>query len=183
MARKSWPQKPVDDLRHTRMDSPLGPILLAADESGLRVISFLSGTKPVRPAYGWIKESGPFREAVAQLRAYFARELQLFTLPLSPLGTPFQHLVWDGLRNIPYGTTLSYGELARRIGHPGSARAVGAANGRNPLPIVVPCHRVIGQSGQLTGYAGGLPIKQALLELEGISQPVQETLPLMFPSG
>ena len=105
-------------------------------------------------------------DAAEQLASYFAGELREFTLPLRPSGTPFELTVWDGLCRIAYGETTSYGELAGRVGRPGAARAVGRANGRNPLPIVVPCHRVIGADGTLTGYAGGLSVKRALLDLE-----------------
>ena len=105
--------------------------------------------------------------AATQLHDYFAGHRRDFDLPLSARGTQFQRRVWDELRRIPFGRTLSYGELARRIGNASASRAVGAANGRNPLPIVVPCHRVIGSSGALTGFAGGLPIKRFLLRLEG----------------
>ena len=159
------------ETRHTQMNTPLGPLLIAGGDLGLRALSFLSGSNPVHPASEWIADASPVREAMAQLDAYFAGELRTFSLPLEPQGTPFQHRVWAALREIPYGQTRSYGELALSLGRQGAARAVGAANGSNPLPIVVPCHRVIGQNGALTGYAGGLPIKKALLELEGISLP------------
>jgi len=155
-------------IRFAHLDTLLGPLLIAGTDHGLQVISFLSGARPVEPKAHWIADSHPFREAKSQLRAYFGGELREFSLPLDPQGTPFQHRVWRALRAIPFGQTQTYGELARGIGRPTAARAVGAANGRNPLPILVPCHRVIGQSGRLTGYAGGLKIKQALLELEGI---------------
>ncbi len=104
--------------------------------------------------------------ATRQLREYFAGERREFELPLDPRGSEFQKRVWSALRNIPYGTTISYGELAHRVGQPTAARAVGAANGRNPIPIVIPCHRVIGKDGSLTGFGGGLPLKERLLELE-----------------
>ena len=104
--------------------------------------------------------------AAAQLRAYFAGELHDFDLPLGGEGTAFQRIVWRALTTIPYGATRSYGEVARAIGRPSASRAVGAANGKNPIPIIVPCHRVIGASGELTGYAGGMTIKKQLLELE-----------------
>jgi methylated-DNA-[protein]-cysteine S-methyltransferase len=106
------------------------------------------------------------RETVRQLRAYFAGELETFELDLAPEGTPFQQKVWSELLNIPFGETISYGELARRIGNPNASRAVGLANGSNPIPIIIPCHRVIGSNGKLTGYGGGLPIKEKLLALE-----------------
>ena len=109
----------------------------------------------------------PFPEAEAQLRAYFAGELERFELPLAPRGTAFQRSVWDALAEIPYGSTTTYSELAVRIGRPSACRAVGAANGRNPLPVIVPCHRVVGAAGGLTGYGGGLGRKQLLLALEG----------------
>ena len=105
-------------------------------------------------------------ETIRQLEAYFAGELESFTLPLAPHGTPFQMEVWRRLCDIPYGQTISYGEMARRIGNPKASRAVGLANGSNPIPIVIPCHRVIGSNGKLTGYGGGLPIKEKLLALE-----------------
>jgi methylated-DNA-[protein]-cysteine S-methyltransferase len=105
-------------------------------------------------------------EVIRQLQAYFAGELENFDLAVSPQGTPFQQKVWSELQRIPYGETLSYGELARRIGNPKACRAVGLANGSNPISIVIPCHRVIGSNGKLTGYGGGLPIKEKLLALE-----------------
>ena len=103
---------------------------------------------------------------IQQLRAYFARELETFDLRLAPEGTPFQQSVWNELCGIPYGETISYGELAKRVGNPKASRAVGAANGQNPIPIIIPCHRVIGSDGKLTGFGGGLPIKEKLLALE-----------------
>ena len=157
---------PAPALLYTTVESPLGPILLAGTETGLRIVSFLSGDDPISPEGAWREEPNAFAEAVRQIRAYFARELRSFTLALEPYGTPFQLAVWEALRAIPYGKTLSYGELARRIGKPAAVRAVGAANGRNPLPLVVPCHRVIGADGSLTGYHGGLAIKERLLALE-----------------
>jgi methylated-DNA-[protein]-cysteine S-methyltransferase len=151
---------------YTTLDTSLGPVLLAGDEAGLRHVSFLAGSRPVAPAPDWIADGRPLAGAVEQLRAYFAGALRRFELPLAPRGTAFQQRVWQALRGIPYGETRSYGELARGIGRPSASRAVGAANGRNPLPIVVPCHRVIGSDGSLTGFAGGVHLKQALLELE-----------------
>lgn len=153
-------------LNYTQMESPVGPLLLTADESGLREILFVNGRHPVRPDPSWKKDTSPFTEALRQLRSYFAGKLEIFDLPLSPQGTPFQLEVWRRLCEIPYGETISYGELARRIGNPNASRAVGLANGSNPIPIVIPCHRVIGSNGKLTGYGGGLPIKEKLLALE-----------------
>ena len=144
----------------------VGRLRLAGDEKGLRGISFQDGFHPVRLAEGWRRTEEPFREAIAQLDAYFAGRLQRFDLPLAPEGTPFQREVWSTLRAIPYGETVSYGELARQLGRPAASRAVGAANGRNPIPIVIPCHRVVGADGSLTGFGGGLAIKRRLLELE-----------------
>ena len=111
-------------------------------------------------------DAAPFAEAEAQLHAYFAGELERFELPLAPRGTAFQRSVWDALREIPYGRTTTYSELAASIGRPSACRAVGAANGRNPLPVIVPCHRVLGAAGALTGYGGGLERKRDLLAFE-----------------
>lgn len=151
---------------YTRMESPVGPLLLAADNSGLREILFVNGRHAAKPDPAWREDATPLAETMRQLRAYFAGELQEFDLPLAPQGTEFQLKVWKRLCEIPYGATISYGELARRIGNPNASRAVGLANGSNPIPIIIPCHRVIGSNGKLTGYGGGLPIKEKLLELE-----------------
>lgn len=169
----------MDAMHYATLDSPLGPVLVAADDAGLRHISFLAGTAALEPAPDWRREAaprpGPLAEALRQLRAYFAGALQRFELPLAPRGTAFQQVVWRALREIPYGETIAYGELARRIGRPSASRAVGAANGRNPLPIVVPCHRVIGSTGRLTGFAGGLHLKEGLLDLErGRAAPARQ---------
>jgi len=153
-------------LHYAYTRSPLGPILVAGDGEGLRHVSFEAGTCPRHPEPDWRPSDGPLRDAVAQLGAYFAGDLRAFDLRLAPHGTPFQRAVWDVLRQIPYGETISYGELARRIGDPRAARAVGAANGQNPLPVVIPCHRVIGGDGRLTGFRGGLHLKRSLLALE-----------------
>lgn len=160
----------MEALHYTTVDSPLGPVLVAADAAGLRHIAFQRGTRAVQPPPEWQPDDGPacppLAEAVRQLHAYFAGDLRTFDLPLAPRGTPFQQRVWEALCTIPYGETISYGQLAGRIGRPTASRAVGAANGRNPLPIVVPCHRVIGSSGELTGFGGGLHLKEGLLALE-----------------
>jgi methylated-DNA-[protein]-cysteine S-methyltransferase len=148
------------------IDSPVGRLLLAGDGESLIQVCFQSGPRPQQPAVDWIDDAKPFRAAIAQLGEYFAGERRRFELPLAPRGTEFQRRVWRALTEIPYGKTLSYGELARRIGKPSAPRAVGLANGANPLPIVVPCHRVIGADGSLTGFGGGLPIKRKLLALE-----------------
>jgi len=150
---------------HTRMESPLGRLLLIAEDAGLREIRFENSKHPAAQPEGH-EDVKPFHEIIRQLRAYFAGELEAFDLPLAPEGTPFQLKVWRKLLQIPYGETISYGELARRLGNPNASRAVGVANGSNPIPIVIPCHRVIGSNGKLTGYGGGLPIKEKLLALE-----------------
>jgi methylated-DNA-[protein]-cysteine S-methyltransferase len=144
---------------HT-VDTPIGRLLLIADAGGLSRVEF--GAPTARRS-----SAPPFPEAEAQLRAYFAGELERFELPLAPGGTAFQRTVWDALAGVPYGSTTSYSELAVRIGRPSACRAVGAANGRNPLPVIVPCHRVVGAAGELTGYGGGLERKRLLLALEG----------------
>jgi len=147
-------------------DSPVGRLLLAMDGQGLRHIAFESGRYPTPVEPDWEPGRGALHDVRAQLAAYFAGKLNVFELPLAPRGTEFQQQVWQELQRIPYGRTTSYGEIARRLGDPAATRAVGAANGRNPLPIVVPCHRVIGADGSLTGFGGGLPTKRFLLDLE-----------------
>lgn len=149
---------------YTNTDSPVGRLLLAGDEEGLRLISFPTEARTLET--GWRRNADAFKTTIQQLEAYFAGELTEFSVNIAPRGTSFQRLVWDALQQIPYGQTVSYGELARTIGRPTASRAVGAANGSNPLPIVVPCHRVIGSTGKLTGFGGGLDIKAALLALE-----------------
>ena len=148
------------------MESPLGPLTLAADEQGLRQINFPQNGRPAPADLEWHEDPTALDEPIRQLRAYFAGELEGFDVSLAPEGTPFQQKVWRELCAIPYGETISYGELARRIGNPNASRAVGLANGSNPIPIIIPCHRVIGSNGKLTGYGGGLPIKEKLLALE-----------------
>lgn len=164
-------------MKYTHIDSPLGELLLAGDDDALHLISFPSGKGRRRPERDWVEDPKPFRAAARQLGEYFAGTRERFDLALAPAGTEFQRAVWQGLRKIPYGKTWSYAELAQRIGRPRAMRAVGAANGANPLPIVVPCHRVIGADGSLTGFGGGLPAKRLLLELEGALDSVaQRTL-------
>jgi methylated-DNA-[protein]-cysteine S-methyltransferase len=152
-------------MNYTYLDTPLGRLLVAGDDAGLHLISF--DTQQSRPEPDWVEDADALAEAARQLDAYFAGRLEEFDLELAPEGTPFQREVWQELERIPYGTTISYGELAERIGKPSAVRAVGTANGANPLPIVIPCHRVIGADGSLTGYGGGLEKKEALLSLEG----------------
>jgi methylated-DNA-[protein]-cysteine S-methyltransferase len=151
---------------YCEIDSPVGPLLLVADETGLRQVNFSNGRHPAKPDPSWRKDDKPLKDTFRQLKSYFAGTLYEFDLPLSPEGTRFQLAVWKRLCAIPYGETISYGELARRIGNPKASRAVGLANGSNPIPIIIPCHRVIGSNGKLTGYGGGLPIKEKLLALE-----------------
>jgi methylated-DNA-[protein]-cysteine S-methyltransferase len=150
---------------YASMPSPIGELLLVGAEESLREIRFLD-VFPQTPDVAWRRDERALREARRQLEAYFAGELREFDLTLDPRGTEFQRRVWSELERIPWGETISYGELARRIGRPDASRAVGAANGRNPIPIVIPCHRVIGADGSLTGYGGGLPIKRKLLSIE-----------------
>ena len=152
---------------HTIVASPLGRILLTADEDGLTGINFQDAEGAKRPQRDSVQAAAPFAAAIDQIDAYFRGERKDFDLPLSSAGTAFQRRVWMTLRKIPYGRTITYGELAKRVGKPTASRAVGAANGRNPLPIVVPCHRVIGSDGRLTGYYGGTHLKEFLLKLEG----------------
>jgi methylated-DNA-[protein]-cysteine S-methyltransferase len=153
-------------LCYTQIDSPVGPLLLVGDGSGLRKLEFVKGRREVKADPAWREDARPLREAIRQLRDYFAGTLEKFDLPLAPEGTSFQRAVWKLLCEIPYGETISYGELARRVGNPKASRAVGLANGSNPIAIVIPCHRVIGSNGKLTGYGGGLPLKEKLLALE-----------------
>jgi methylated-DNA-[protein]-cysteine S-methyltransferase len=148
------------------MKSPIGPLMLAGDERGLGMVHFMTGRRPKSPQRDWTEDKAPFKEAIRQLEAYFDGKLKDFELPLILDGTSFQLLVWNNLRKIPYGETISYGQLAKRIGRPDAARAVGLANGSNPIPIIIPCHRVIGSNGDLTGFGGGLPVKKKLLALE-----------------
>ncbi len=156
----------TEALHYDDMPSPVGPLRLVVDAHGLRQIAFVQERHPkTLPAHA-TRSPAAVAPARIQLEQYFAGDRQQFELPLHPLGTPFQLTVWQALAQIPYGETTSYGELAQRIGQARAVRAVGAANGRNPLPIVLPCHRVIGSNGQLTGFGGGLPTKRFLLSLE-----------------
>jgi methylated-DNA-[protein]-cysteine S-methyltransferase len=156
------------------LPSPIGPLYVESDGDALTAL-YTNGHRRHDSAGS---DLGPFAAVAEQLDAYFAGELTAFELPLAAQGSEFEHRVWDALCEIPYGETVSYGTIAARIGEPGAARAVGRANGRNPISIIVPCHRVIGADGSLTGYGGGLPTKRALLDLErgvgslyGVPQP------------
>ena len=153
-------------MRYTTVDSPIGELLLVGDEQGLRGLYMETRRHPPRLEPGWRHDPASFAAATAQLEEYFAGERTEFELPLAPAGTPFQQRVWAMLREIPFGETTTYGALAERLGSPRVVRAVGMANGRNPISIVVPCHRVIGAGGALVGYGGGLERKRALLAHE-----------------
>ena len=149
------------------IDSPVGALLLVGTQHALTRVHFQAGPRRLQPRPEWQHAAEPFVQARAQLMEYFCGARRRFELPLAPEGTAFQLAVWRQLGTIPYGETLSYAQLARRLGLEKGARAVGLANGANPLPIIVPCHRVIGADGTLTGFGGGLPIKRSLLALEG----------------
>jgi len=150
--------------------TPVGNLLVAGDDSGLKHVSFSKShfsSSTVEPEAHWERNERKLRDPIRQLRAYFAGKLQQFDLRLAAEGTEFQSRVWDALCRVPYGSTASYGEIARNVGKPAASRAVGLANGRNPIAIIVPCHRIIGSNGRLVGYGGGLDYKQLLLRLEG----------------
>ncbi|HEX7151988.1 MAG TPA: methylated-DNA--[protein]-cysteine S-methyltransferase [Thermoanaerobaculia bacterium] len=148
-------------MHYAYADTPIGMLLVAGDADSVAAIQF----RP-EPRDEWTRDDDLFRDVLAQLDEYFAGRRRTFELPLAPKGTPFQLAVWNALQTIPYGETRSYSEIARAIGKPDTVRAVGAANGANPLPIVVPCHRVIGANGALTGFGGGIETKRYLLQLE-----------------
>lgn len=153
-------------------DTPVGKLLIAGDESGLRHVSFEKthfSAPSTTPAGDWEFNAKPFREVVRQLKAYFSGKLRTFDLPLAAEGTDFQQCVWKALCEVPYGETASYGDIAKSVGNPAASRAVGLANGRNPISIIVPCHRIIGSSGKLVGYGGGLHHKLTLLKLEAVT--------------
>lgn len=151
---------------HAWMPSPLGRLLLVGGGERLLRINLCDSDAPEDPPAGSVQDERSFEDAVAQLREYFDGRRRRFDLALAPEGTPFQREVWEALQRIPYGATASYRQLAETIGRPAAVRAVGAANGRNPLPIVIPCHRVIGSDGTLTGYRGGVRFKESLLGIE-----------------
>jgi methylated-DNA-[protein]-cysteine S-methyltransferase len=164
-------REPDTNLTYGYFDSPVGPLLVAGDGGRLRRIGFPTEHRTQRPPADWRRDDSLFAEAFRQLDAYFAGELTRFDLPLRFAGTAFQNKVWTALCRIPFGETISYGALASRIGKPTASRAVGGANGANPLPIVVPCHRVIGSDKSLTGFGGGIEIKRYLLALEERRSP------------
>jgi methylated-DNA-[protein]-cysteine S-methyltransferase len=158
----------MSDLATTTVTSPLGTIAVGATRAGLVLVGLGAPEPPARTAAA---AAGLLDEARRQLLAYFAGELREFALPLAPGGTAFQRRVWAEVARVPYGATTTYGEIARRLGHRGSGRAVGAAVGRNPIAIIVPCHRVVGAGGRLTGYAAGLDRKRFLLSVERPRDP------------
>jgi len=151
---------------YTQMESPLGPLLLTSDGHALTMLAMHDQKKGAQIQPEWRRDNGPFSDALEQLQAYFAGELTTFDLPLAPAGTAFQRRVWDALLTVSYGKTASYGDIARLIESPKACRAVGLANGQNPISIIIPCHRIIGANGKLTGYGGGLDRKQWLLDHE-----------------
>ncbi len=146
--------------------TPIGTLLLASDGEYLQLLGFPTGAMKRRHGSDWEKNDEPFKTVIKQLDEYFDGSRQDFDLPLRPQGTEFQRRVWQALQQIPYGGTWSYGELAKYVGNPKASRAVGAANGINPIPVIIPCHRVIGSNGKLTGFGGGLETKAFLLNLE-----------------
>lgn len=151
---------------HTVLDSPIGPLTLVEEDGALAGVYMTEQRHLPKPARLGGSDNAVLPAVREQLDAYFARDLRDFDVPLAPGGTPFQARVWAALREVPYGSTCTYADLAAAIGRPTAVRAVGAANGRNPISIVVPCHRVIGANGSLTGYGGGLERKRLLLDLE-----------------
>jgi methylated-DNA-[protein]-cysteine S-methyltransferase len=153
-------------VKYTYLDSPIGELLATRDDGGITGLDLPASRHPRRVSPEWVRDDTAFDDIRTQLREYFAGERQDFDLPLNAGGSRFQSLVWDALIRIPYGETTSYGKLAVSIGHPDGPRAVGLANGQNPIPIIVPCHRVIGANGSLTGYGGGLDTKRWLLDHE-----------------
>jgi methylated-DNA-[protein]-cysteine S-methyltransferase len=155
-----------ETLLYTRMDSPIGELLIVGDGRALHGLYMQEGRTAAAVRPEWRRADEPFAEVRAQLSQYFDGDRQCFDVPLALTGTPFQRRVWQALQRIPYGETTTYAELARRVGRPSASRAVGLANGRNPVAVIVPCHRVIGSDGSLTGYGGGLERKRLLLELE-----------------
>ena len=172
----------MNPIHYCEVDSPVGTLTVAVTDAGLHAIEFPENRHPQR-RIGWVQRDHPLLgQARRQLQEYFAGQRRAFELPLAPQGTPFQRQVWLALAAIPYGRTESYAQLAARVDRPAAMRAVGAANGRNPLPIVLPCHRVIGADGSLTGFGGGLPTKRFLLQLEGAIPPL-ETVQDLFARG
>ena len=162
---------------YTTIDSPIGELMLVGDGDTLHHLSMQGGRRPLRRDSAWTRDDRAFAAVSQQLEEYFTGARRTFDVPLSLTGNPFEQRVWRALREIPYGETTSYGEIARRIGSPDAPRAVGLANGRNPVAVIVPCHRVIGADGSLTGYGGGLERKRLLLDLEAGVLPLVAAVP------
>ena len=152
-------------------ETPQGRMLLVASEQGLAGVYFVGQKHYPKPSVAWKRDRRALGQAKRELLEYFAGKRKRFSIALDPQGTPFQRAVWREIAKIGFGKTITYAELARRAGHPGSARAAGTATGRNPLGIIVPCHRIVGSNGSLTGYAGGLSMKRAFLALEATASP------------
>lgn len=158
-------------LSYTYIDSPVGSLLVAGNDDALHYLCFPNSPNAIAPRPDWHLTDAPFLEVRRQLIAYFDGELRQFNLPLFLAGTAFQKSVWRHLATIPFGETQTYGQLAATLERPKASRAVGAANGSNPIAIILPCHRVIGGNGSLTGFGGGLPTKEYLLRHEGVLTP------------
>lgn len=152
--------------RYCYCDSPIGRMLLVGEKGVLEELHFANSTEQLQIPTEWQKDESCFEETLRQLHQYFDGERREFDLPIAAKGTPFQEQVWRELRKIPYGETSNYGAIAERIGNPKACRAVGMANSKNPIPIIIPCHRIIGKNGSLTGFGGGLDVKKQLLDLE-----------------
>lgn len=162
------PSMTTAKLAYCYLDSPVGALLAARDGAVLRYLSFSTGKRPRQPDDAWVADASGFEAVAAQLDAYFHGDLEVFDITFHLAGTDFQKSVWQALTQIPFGQTISYGELARRVGNPKASRAVGMANNANPIPIIIPCHRVIGANRSLTGFGGGLETKEFLLKHEGV---------------
>ena len=170
----------TNQLDYTYYHSPVGDLLLAGTPEALYLISFPEGSRTKKPQKGWLENAETFAPVIKQLEEYFAGTRLDFDLPLELVGTDFQKQVWVALTTIPYGETTSYGEIAKRVKRPKASRAVGAANGANNLPIILPCHRVIGANKSLTGFGGGLPIKEFLLRHEQAIAPPSNHQGVLF---
>jgi len=170
----------TNQLDYTYYHSPVGELLLAGTPQALYLISFPEGSRAKKPKRGWLENTQTFAPAIKQLEEYFAGTRLVFDLPLELVGTDFQKQVWQALTTIPYGETTSYGEIAKRVKRPKASRAVGAANGANNLPIILPCHRVIGANKTLTGFGGGLPTKEFLLRHEQTIAPPSNHQGVLF---
>jgi methylated-DNA-[protein]-cysteine S-methyltransferase len=155
---------------YTSMDTKMGELLIVGDEKGIRYVDFQGKRRALKVKEEWIEDKNKrfLKDAVEQLDAYFNGTLEAFNLPLAPVGTPFQEAVWSALLEIPYGELVSYKDIAEKIDNPKAERAIGGANNKNPISIIIPCHRVVGSNGSLVGYGGGLSVKQYLLSHEGV---------------